>query len=519
MKNRKGFTTIELVIVIAVIAILATVFVPTFSNLIGKANDSKALQEAKDAYTNYLIENSGAASEFMLYKSGDRFVALRRGVAVAVCESRNAAIKVLCDDPDTDADESLGISTVAVVTDGLFVCERNMWDIDGDGVLEILAIGNSFSVDALEYAYQIASDLGIEKIAIGNLYIGGCSLNTHANNAAGDLANYAYYYNDSGSWKTTNQYKISTALESRDWDFVSLQQCSNDSGVESTYNGDLTDLISYVQQRSNAKLVWHMTWAYQQDSTHSAFPTYGRDQMTMYNSIMSAVQNKIVTNSNIDLIVPNGTAVQNSRTSILGDTTTRDGYHMSYDYGRYLTGLMFIKTLTGLSIDDITYAPSNVDEMERKIAIDAVNKAAECPFAVTESAYTAEAFDLSQYDLLDMDWILHAYWNSSDAYANKLFTDAGNSNQFIASAQRLTREQLPVGTIIVVQEGWQYRPEGWGGTRPGEVKTQYAVVTDTWWGNYTLRAFNVSKIGKPALDDMTTEQMKEVLKIYVPKER
>lgn len=52
--NRKGFTIVELVIVIAVIAILATVLIPTFGNVIEKANNSKALQEAKNTYTNYV---------------------------------------------------------------------------------------------------------------------------------------------------------------------------------------------------------------------------------------------------------------------------------------------------------------------------------------------------------------------------------------------------------------------------------------------------------------------------------
>lgn len=56
--NRKGFTTVELVIVIAVIAILAAVLIPTFSNLVTKANESKALQEANNAYKNYMIENA-----------------------------------------------------------------------------------------------------------------------------------------------------------------------------------------------------------------------------------------------------------------------------------------------------------------------------------------------------------------------------------------------------------------------------------------------------------------------------
>ena len=46
MKNRKGFTIVELVIVIAVIAILAAVLIPTFAGVISKANESAALQKA-----------------------------------------------------------------------------------------------------------------------------------------------------------------------------------------------------------------------------------------------------------------------------------------------------------------------------------------------------------------------------------------------------------------------------------------------------------------------------------------
>ena len=48
--NKKGFTIVELVIVIAVIAILAGVLIPTFAGIVDKANKSAAQQEATALY-------------------------------------------------------------------------------------------------------------------------------------------------------------------------------------------------------------------------------------------------------------------------------------------------------------------------------------------------------------------------------------------------------------------------------------------------------------------------------------
>ena len=47
---------IIIVIVIAVIAILAAVLIPTFSGVVDRANESAALQEARNIYAEYLSE-------------------------------------------------------------------------------------------------------------------------------------------------------------------------------------------------------------------------------------------------------------------------------------------------------------------------------------------------------------------------------------------------------------------------------------------------------------------------------
>ncbi len=55
VKNKKkGFTIVELVIVIAVIGILSAVLIPVFSNVVSSANNAKQQYELSQAYTDYV---------------------------------------------------------------------------------------------------------------------------------------------------------------------------------------------------------------------------------------------------------------------------------------------------------------------------------------------------------------------------------------------------------------------------------------------------------------------------------
>ena len=59
-------------------------------------------------------------------------------------------------------------------------------------IIRILAIGNSFSEDAIENnLYELAAADGIKTI-IANMYIGGCSLERHLDNARGNKGAYRY---------------------------------------------------------------------------------------------------------------------------------------------------------------------------------------------------------------------------------------------------------------------------------------------------------------------------------------
>ena len=250
--------------------------------------------------------------------------------------------------------------------------------------IKILSVGNSFSVDAMKnHLYQMFEAAGCTDIRLGILYVGGASIDTHYDNIRLDRAKYDYYENVNGEWVITPNYKASDAFALTDWDIVTMQQASPDSGRGISF-GNLGALIDLVRpQIGDAKLYWHMTWAYQQDSDHSAFPNYNRDQMRMYKGIVRATTDKILTNDNFVGYFPVGTTIQNLRTSSLGDTLTADGYHLKDTYGDYAAALTWFCYLTGADAETMTYRPTSIAGHFDEIA-ESVNNAIKTPLAVTE---------------------------------------------------------------------------------------------------------------------------------------
>ena len=252
--------------------------------------------------------------------------------------------------------------------------------------LKVLAIGNSFSVDAMTHLYQVAKLEGVEEVILGNFFVGACTLKQHADFMKTGEPAYRYDKCTDGIWVQNPDTTLDTGLLDEQWDVITLQQASHDSGMENTYQPYLNELIAYVQEKCpNAKLMWHMTWAYQSDSDHKAFPVYGNEQTTMYYGILNAVQKQIDTNENIAKTIPTGTVIQNLRSSVIGDRLTRDGYHLN-DLGRLAASYTWYAVLADQPIQSVKISVVNktaISEQQKDLIVKAVNAALEKPQAVT----------------------------------------------------------------------------------------------------------------------------------------
>lgn len=298
----------------------------------------------------------------------------------------------LCACGSGNASDSTEPSGTTVVTEP--TVDPNYDPVNKDKTLKVLAIGNSFSNDTTFYLEDVARAEGFETVLVGNLYISGCTLQTHALNAESNVPAYKYWMNYDGDWKTIEGCTLEYALKDQDWDIITMQQGSRWSGVANSYEPSLTKLIEYVNKTKtnpNARLAWNMTWAYQSDFEKDMFAQYGRNQDVMYHAIITTVQDKVMAHKEIAYVMPCGTAIQNARTSYVGDNLTRDGYHMS-ELGRVITSYTWLATFLDEPLKQISITNVGeslvLTEQDKTMILEAVNNAIKTPFAVTNSAYT-----------------------------------------------------------------------------------------------------------------------------------
>ena len=95
-------------------------------------------------------------------------------------------------------------------------------------------------------------------------------------------------------------------------------------------------------------------------------------------------------------MIPVGTAIQNARTSWIGDTLTKDTYHLN-NLGRAIAAYTLYTVLTGQELTEVNLGEVRSHDIsgsliltdeEKQVIIEAVNTAIANPWEVTQSSYT-----------------------------------------------------------------------------------------------------------------------------------
>ncbi len=242
----------------------------------------------------------------------------------------------------------------------------------------------------------------------------------------------------------------------------------------------------------------------------------------MYKAIVDAVISEVLPTGVFMGIIPAGTTIQNLRTSPVGDDLTGDGQHLN-ELGKHAAALTWFAALGGnleefawkvgpyeeKHGDTIRWAVQNAlahplevtffnpEEDLWQQPIDLTAKNAEIPRASMAEVFASLGKDINDYTELKTTDTIYGYYDSTGP--SSIRNTAKDSPRYYAT-QIFAKTQIPVGSIVIIEEGYEYRPEGWkklnkwntAETRPGVESRSVVEVDEEWWGEWRFRGFTVS---------------------------
>lgn len=249
--------------------------------------------------------------------------------------------------------------------------DNPLWQRHHSSSLKILAIGNSFTVNATTDMPWLINRLNGDSICIARVTRGGCSLKMHWAGHIENSEEYTLYYSDNGEWTLSDIKTLDEALEILDWDIITLQQVSGHSGLYSTYQPYLSNLTKLIHDTNpEALLAWHCTWAYTPWTEHPDFKYYDRNSEKMYDDIMKTYD-KI--SGYFDICIPSAPLVKQLREEFpdVENGFSDDGFHIVDNFAVYVLSSLWydvlIRPVYGTSRNSLSSLPWGVgqEEMEK----------------------------------------------------------------------------------------------------------------------------------------------------------
>ena len=228
-----------------------------------------------------------------------------------------------------------------------------LWVRHNDSSIKILSIGNSFTSNATAFLPYLFNKLNADSICIAVLANPGCSLRRHWANHVDNREVYSLMFSDAGEWKESSITTIDEAIHVLDWDIITFQQDSGNSGDYSTYQPHVENLTELCRNANpDATMAWHLTWSYTSDCSYEEFSRYDYDSKKMYDAIMDA-GTKI--SAYFDLTVNSADLIKKLRETFpeVKDGFSSDGRHVSDETAQYALSSLCYEVLvtpeTGIS--------------------------------------------------------------------------------------------------------------------------------------------------------------------------
>lgn len=289
----------------------------------------------------------------------------------------------------------------------------------------ILFIGNSYTEDAREYLRYVFDQYDFDAdVNFGHLYSGGKTVAYYANcarnetnnsdeygegdydttspraqedNSAAGTYRLTYLKSENGNVAFTSEgvKTIEYAMNDMDWDIVIIQG----HDVEQMYGGpysnqfksNLTYLTNYIKSfDSSVEIGYYMTWQRNQEIETGRINTYWQ-----------MMQEVVEKNDNVSFVIPVGTAVENARTTFLGEldytSTGSDFSKVNLLTGEKINGTMGNDNNSGLQRDE-THMSAVVGRFLAgytigEYLIDHINKMNGTDFTIKEEISEIYSFD------------------------------------------------------------------------------------------------------------------------------